>query len=166
MILSHNISGTSSNQNRSDNIEAMPTTLYGKTGPVREHLLRPQGIAGEIRDLREDVSKSTGNAVQLVDVAEGPNFDELTTSGISVVRNLDPAGITRRVNLPNGTDGCVKEIVCGINGSGHPVNVFFTNSLSSYYTLSTGNSLKLLYVGSMGGWVAVSYTQNVNAQWD
>lgn len=147
----------------------MSTTTYGRTAPVREHLLRPQGLAGEIRDLRADTEKSTGSGVQYVNITATTPLESLTTTGLSIVRNSAPAGATVAVILPDATDGCVKEVVNGVNGQGTSatIHVQCSNNLSdNFYILSEGASLRLVFVSALDGWVATNYCANVNANWD
>lgn len=145
----------------------MSSAIYGKASPNREHLLRSRGIAGEVKDLRQESERVTGAGVQYVNITSGPPNEVLTTSGISIVVNT--SGSTQYVTLPNGVDGCVKEIVNGNNGqvSGHQIRVNCENNLSNtYYILPVSASVKLTYVADLGGWVALNYCSNVNANWD
>jgi len=145
----------------------MSSTIYGKASPNREHLLRSRGIAGEVLDLRKETERVTGAGIQFVNITSGPPNEILTTSGVTVVVNT--SGSAQFVELPNGIDGSVKEIVNGINGqvSGHTVNVNCQNNISNtYYILPVSASVKLTYSEDLGGWVALNYCSNVNANWD
>lgn len=93
----------------------------------------------------------------------------LSRSGRTVLLNQTGVGFFNQVRLPDGVDGLEKEIVCGENGqnSPSPVAVRMNDDLGNdQYDLPIGASVKLAWVTASGGWVAMNYCPNVNANWD
>jgi hypothetical protein len=142
------------------------STIYGATGPTREHLV-VAGVGAEVAKLRRDTEKTTGSGVQVISITDGSAVPELTTSGTSVV--LNTSGLSPSVPLPNGADGDEKEVVNGANGQGAGGFIFLVcnnNIGNDAYDLPYGAAVKLRWVTALGGWVATNYCANVNAYWD
>jgi hypothetical protein len=87
---------------------------------------------------------------------------------------VNTTGAAAYWNLPDGTDGVVKEIVSGGNlGSALISNAFIgiTSTNNAYGTndlidLNPSNSVRLVWSTAGGGWVAISSCVNASSQWD
>jgi hypothetical protein len=90
---------------------------------------------------------------------------------VSVLDNNTGVGYSHFI-LPDGSEGLVKEIVYGnnTNSGGKPgIAVRSTNSAvggNDNIDMVAGNSIRLVWKTSLGGWVAVNACSSVNQLWD
>ena len=110
---------------------------------------------------------SASDYVEVLTVTDLSETLTLAPYGVSVLENS--AGGYFFFNLPDATDGTVKEIVSGANGqnAANAFSVRCTNNLGNdLLDFDVGWAVRLVWVTARGGWVAINYTPNANAAWD